>query len=60
MISVGDPQCVKVCQESNWNALELVKREKDFSYKSLAQTPLELTKITGKKLLGEKTLKEVI
>lgn len=56
----GNPQCVKVCQESNWKALELVKRDKNISYKSLAKTPLELTKITATKLIGEKTLKELM
>lgn len=55
----GSPKCVEACQEGKWNALRLTARKSDFSYKSLAKTPEQLTEETAKKLFGEETAKEV-
>lgn len=52
----GDPECVRVCQEGNWNALSLGE---DGIKKPLPETPQSLTRTTGGTILGEKTLREV-
>ncbi len=56
----GKPKCVKTCQEGRWNALTLIPREKQVSYKDLAKTPHELTYEVAKHILGEETAKEVL
>lgn len=48
----GDPQCVKVCQEGEWNVLKIVPR-KNYAYKLYARTPEEITRDLAVKLYGE-------
>lgn len=53
-----EPQCVKVCQEGRWNALEIVDRTPSPSYKLYAETPEEITKKLSTKILVDE--KEVL
>jgi len=55
----GKPKCVEACQEGQWNALTLVSREKEVSYRALAKTPEELTRKVARQVLGKETAKEV-
>jgi Fe-S-cluster-containing hydrogenase component 2 len=54
----GDPQCVKVCQKAQFNALWVVRERRvgwgSFNRKLFAQTPEELTKDVAANLYGEK------
>ena len=56
----GQPKCVEACREGGWNALTLVSREKDVSYRALAKTPEEITREVAEQLFGEETAKEVL
>ncbi|MEM2686099.1 MAG: 4Fe-4S dicluster domain-containing protein [Candidatus Bathyarchaeia archaeon] len=56
----GNPKCVEACQEGKWNALKIVSRVEDVSYKSFACSPQILTIEVAKKLLGEETTKEAL
>ena len=56
----GQPKCVEACREGGWNALALVSREKDVSYRALAKTPEEITREVAEQLFGEETAKEVL
>jgi len=60
----GDPECVKVCQEAQFDALILVRQNKeaakrDVNRRLFAQTPEEFTKDVAVNLFGEKA-EEVI
>lgn len=55
----GKPKCVEACQEGRWNALTLIPRKKETSYKALAKTPQELTRRIAKQILGKEIAKEV-
>jgi Fe-S-cluster-containing dehydrogenase component len=48
----GNPQCVKVCQEGNWNVLKTVERG-DEPYKLYARKPDEITRDLATKIYGE-------
>ena len=55
----GDPECVKVCQEARFDALLLIRRNKesvkrDVNRKLFAQTPEEFTEDIAINILGEK------
>ena len=56
----GRPKCVEACREGGWNALTMVSREKDVSYRALAKTPEEITREVAEQLFGEETAKEVL
>jgi len=56
----GQPKCVEACREGGWNALTLVSREKNVSYRALAKTPEEITREVAEQLFGEETAKEVL
>ena len=56
----GQPKCVEACQEGGWNALTLVSREKNVSYRALAKTPEEITREVAEQLFGKETAKEVL
>jgi len=56
----GNPRCVEACLEGRWNALMLLPKEKDISYKALAATPHKLTREVASQIFGEKTTKEVL
>ena len=56
----GQPKCVEACREGGWNALTLVSREKDVSYRALAKTPEEITREVAGQLFGKETAKEVL
>jgi Fe-S-cluster-containing hydrogenase component 2 len=49
----GKPQCVKVCQEGGWNALEAVPRV-NRAYKLYARRPEEITRDLAVKMYGAK------
>jgi anaerobic carbon-monoxide dehydrogenase iron sulfur subunit len=49
----GNPQCVKVCQEGEWNVLRKIPRT-DMSYKLYARKPEEITRDLCAKFYGEK------
>lgn len=55
----GDPQCVKVCTEARYDALQIVEEKKSFSHKLFAKTPKQLTEHVAENLFGEKA-KELI
>lgn len=55
----GSPRCVEACTEGKWDALRVTLRKGDFSYKSLAKTPEELTREVAEKLYGEEIAREV-
>jgi len=48
----GNPQCVKVCREGEWNALKIVPRENTL-YRVFARTPEEITEELVKNMYGE-------
>jgi len=50
----GDPQCVKVCKEGGWNALEIIERGESFQYKLYARKPEEITRDLVIGLYGER------
>ena len=56
----GQPKCVEACREGGWNALTLVSREKNVSYRALAKTPEEITREVAEQLFEEETAKEVL
>ena len=56
----GQPKCVEACREGGWNALTLVSREKDVSYRALAKTPEEITREVAEQLFGKEIAKEVL
>jgi len=49
----GDPQCVKVCREGEWNVLKKVPR-KNYAYKVYARKPEEIARDLSVKIYGEK------
>jgi len=56
----GDPECVKVCKEGLWNALQLVQKgEDEYNIKLYAKTPERITKDLVEKLYGENMAKIV-
>ena len=55
----GDPQCVKICREGGWDALKLIKKEENFTYRTYSRTPEEITRELAVQLYGE-TGKEVV
>ena len=50
----GDPECVKICQEGNWDVLRVVERTEEHSYKLYARRPGEVTEQLVKILFGER------
>jgi Fe-S-cluster-containing dehydrogenase component len=48
----GDPQCVRVCREGNWDVLKIVRR-KAMAYKLYARKPDEITRDLSTKIYGE-------
>ena len=48
----GDPQCVKVCREGEWNALKVVPRENGLC-KLFSRTPEEITKELAENMYGK-------
>jgi carbon-monoxide dehydrogenase iron sulfur subunit len=50
----GSPQCTKVCQEGNWDALTKVKKSSWQVYKVHARKPEEITRELVRNLYGEK------
>jgi Fe-S-cluster-containing hydrogenase component 2 len=48
----GDPQCVKVCREGNWNVLKTVTRRENGN-KLYARKPEEITRDLGAKIYGD-------
>jgi len=50
----GDPECVKVCQEAQYNALRLVLEKKSVNRKLFARPPLDVAKDLAVKFFGEK------
>ena len=56
----GQPKCVEACREGGWNALTLVSREENVSYRALAKTPEEITREVAEQLFGEEIAKEVL
>jgi len=49
----GDPQCVKACSEGGWDALKLLKKSENYTYKVYAKTPEEITREVAVQLYGE-------
>ena len=49
----GRPQCSKVCQEGNWDALETTTRSSWQVYKIHARKPEEITRELVRNLYGE-------
>ena len=52
----GDPECVKVCQEAQFNTLRIVHEEPDVDRKLFSRHPLDVAKDLAVKLFGEKGL----
>jgi len=55
----GDPECVKVCQEAKFNALWVVREEREWAKKNVnrklfAQTPEDLTSDVATNVYGDK------
>ncbi|MGQ9680212.1 MAG: 4Fe-4S dicluster domain-containing protein [Candidatus Bathyarchaeia archaeon] len=50
----GDPECVKVCMNGQWNVLRKVPRDSDHSYKLYARRPEEITRSLLTIIYGEK------
>jgi Fe-S-cluster-containing dehydrogenase component len=51
----GKPECVKICKEGKWNALDKVKRRGSAaSMKAYARTPEEITQELIVNLYGDK------
>jgi len=50
----GDPQCVKVCTEAQFDALWIVNKPESYSYKLYAKSPEEVTRNLVINLYGEK------
>lgn len=50
----GNPECVKICQEGNWDVLRVVERNEEHSYKLYARRPGEVTEQLVKILFGER------
>jgi len=50
----GDPQCVKACQEGKWDALWVVKKAFDVSYKLYSRKPSETVKEMAYRFYGDK------
>jgi len=48
----GDPKCVKVCQEGEWNVLTKITR-RSRPYHLYARTPEEITKDLATKMYGD-------
>lgn len=53
-LCAGDPQCVKVCTEAGYNALQTVTEMKSFSHKLFSKTPQQLTKAVAENLYLDK------
>ena len=50
----GDPECVKVCREAGYNALQLVHEEPDVHRKLFSMHPLVVAKDLAVNMFGEK------
>jgi len=50
----GDPQCVSVCQEAGYNALNLVRERQSTSRKLYSRKPEDVSKDLAVNLFGEK------
>ena len=50
----GDPECVKVCREAGYNALQLVHEEPNVHRKLFAMEPIIVAKDLAVNMLGEK------
>jgi len=49
----GDPRCVKACSEGKWNALRIIEKKENYTFKLYAKTPEEITKDLALQLYGE-------
>ena len=50
----GDPECVKVCQEAGYNALQLVHEEPNIQRKLFSMHPIVVAKDLAVNMFGEK------
>ena len=50
----GDPECVKVCREAGYNALQLVHEKPDVNRKLFSMHPLVVAKDLAVNMFGEK------
>jgi Fe-S-cluster-containing hydrogenase component 2 len=50
----GDPECVKVCREAGYNALQLVYEEPDVHRKLFSMHPIVVAKDLAVNMFGEK------
>jgi Fe-S-cluster-containing hydrogenase component 2 len=50
----GDPECVKVCREAGYNALQLVHEEPDVNRKLFSMHPIVVAKDLAVNMFGEK------
>ena len=50
----GDPECVKACQEAEYNCLRLINERRSVNRKLFSRLPLDVTKDLAAKFFGEK------
>lgn len=50
----GDPQCVKVCNEAGYGALQLVREGQNVNRKLFSRKPIEVARELALNLFGEK------
>jgi hypothetical protein len=43
-LCAGDPECVKICTQGNWDTLRLTERTSEHSHKLYARRPEEITR----------------
>ncbi|MCX8170414.1 MAG: 4Fe-4S dicluster domain-containing protein [Candidatus Bathyarchaeota archaeon] len=55
----GDPECVKVCVEGGWYALQIIRGPAGYNAKLYARTPEEITKDLVRVIYGEEIAEEV-
>jgi len=49
----GDPQCAKICTEGGWNALRVVNKDDNSSYKLYSRRPDDITRDLVIMIFGE-------
>jgi len=49
----GDPECVKICHEAGYNALQIVKGRYRAVYKTFAKSPIEKSVDIARKIYGK-------
>jgi len=50
----GNPECVKVCREADYNALRLVHERMNTNRKLFARNPIDVAQYLASKIFGEK------